>query len=48
MKLLANELIIIEGAYMVYREFKGTAFAKKFAELEDARLKRAGYDGFIL
>ena len=36
------------GAYQVYGEFKGTAFAKKFAKLEDGRLKRAGYAGFVL
>jgi hypothetical protein len=35
-------------AYKVYGEFKGTSFAKKFAQLEDVRLKRAGYAGFTI
>jgi len=36
-------------AYNVYRHFKGTTFGKKFGQLEDERLKKAGYaSGFIL
>lgn len=37
------------NAYEVYLVFKRTTFGKKFAELEDARLKEAGYEeGFKL
>jgi hypothetical protein len=35
-------------AYHVYRHLKGTAFARKFHQLEDERLKNAGYGGFTL
>jgi hypothetical protein len=35
-------------AYPVYQALKGTDFARRFAELEDARLKAAGYAGFSL
>lgn len=37
-----------KGAYRPYGCLKGTAFSNKFRELEDARLKKAGYGGFIL
>ena len=33
------------NAYLVYMATKGTAFARKFTEMEDARLKSAGYSG---
>ena len=36
------------NAYKIYMAMGGTAFSKKFAEMEDARLKRAGYGGFRL
>ena len=37
------------GAYKVYKMLKGTRFADKFRELEDQRLKEAGYEnGFTL
>ena len=45
---IGKNILNIPKSYQVYREFKGTAFAKKYAELEDARLKRAGYAGFTL
>jgi hypothetical protein len=35
-------------AYPVYQALKGTAFAKKFYELEDERLREDGYPGFTL
>ena len=35
-------------AYQVYIALKGTPFANKFHELEDARLKEWGSSGFIL
>ncbi len=38
-----------ENAYNIYMAMRGTTFAKKFKELEDTRLKEAGYSsGFIL
>jgi hypothetical protein len=37
------------NAYKVYQRcFKGTALGRKFAGLEDARLKASGYPGFTL
>lgn len=36
------------GAYRVYQALKGTPFAERFKELEDKRLKDAGYGGFNL
>lgn len=36
------------GAYQIYMEMPGGAFTKKFHDLEDARLKAAGYAGFSL
>lgn len=33
-------------AYEVYLKLKGTAFARKFHDLEDARLKASGPEGF--
>ena len=35
-----------KDAYNVYLNFKGTSFAERFKQLEDKRLKEAGYDGF--
>ncbi len=37
-----------KNAYKVYMMFKGTSFGQKFQQLEDARLKEAGYAGFTL
>jgi hypothetical protein len=37
-----------KNAYKVYMMFKGTAFGQKFKQLEDARLKEAGFSGFTL
>ena len=36
------------NAYKVYMMFKGTSFGQKFKQLEDTRLKEAGYAGFTL
>lgn len=36
------------NAYKVYMEFTKCDFQEKFRDLEDARLKRAGYAGFTL
>lgn len=39
----------LEKAYETYRALSGTKFARRFSELEDARLKAAGYnEGFNL
>lgn len=38
----------LKEQYQVYDALKGTAFSSKFRELEDARLKKYGYGGFIL
>lgn len=37
-----------KAAYHVYQYLKGTEFAERFHELEDERLKAAGYQGFSL
>lgn len=47
-KTIGESISNNKSAYPVYLALKGTPFAKKFAELEDARLKTAGYAGFSL
>lgn len=37
-----------KNAYKVYAMFKSTPFGQKFKQLEDTRLKEAGYSGFTL
>lgn len=37
-----------KNAYIVYGVFKNTPFGQKFKQLEDDRLKKAGYAGFTL
>jgi len=45
---IGTNILFIPNAYKVYLELKGTEFAQRFKELEDRRLKEAGFGGFNL
>ncbi|EKE20250.1 MAG: hypothetical protein ACD_8C00033G0002 [uncultured bacterium] len=47
-KTIGRDISNNRYAYHVYRHFKSGAFGQKFKQLEDDRLKAAGYAGFKL
>jgi hypothetical protein len=45
---IGKDISTNRDAYIIYASFRGTAFSNRFQQLEDSRLKSAGYSGFRL